>query len=113
MAYEWTETDAKIFHDVQEYGWHVMIVADEPWYAYTIGLYARFQQPELLVSGLSKEDLHAVCNQYGAAVRDGQTRPDLGEYRSVRPETVEERCGIGRWFYRNRTFPVVELVIAA
>lgn len=112
MAYEWTEADAKIFHDVQEHGWHVMIVADRPAFAYTIGLFARFQKPELIVFGLHPTDLHQVCNLYGAAMRDGLAAPEdmvEGRRTEFRAITPSDRFGRAHWFYRNRPFPALQL----
>ena len=112
----WSEADARIFDDVQRFGWHVLIVAGEPRFAYTIGLYARYKQPEVVVFGLRKEDLHAVCNTYGDRIKNGEPpapEPYLetnSVLESVEPDLLDEYFGTGRWFYRGRDFPVLQLV---
>lgn len=113
---EWSEADAKLFNDVQKHGWHVVIVADQPWFAYTVGLYARYSKPEIVVFGLRKEDLHAVCNAYGTQVKGGE-RPTPAEYlgseavlRAVDPKLIGDYFGTAKWFYRGREFPMVQLI---
>jgi hypothetical protein len=115
---EWSEADAKIFDDVQQYGWHVMIVADQPPFAYTIGLYARFKRPELVVFGLRTEDLHAVCNAYGEQVKKGE-EPTPEAYLQakavllpVSERHVDAYLGTAQWFYRGQGFPAVQLAWA-
>lgn len=61
---------------IEEHGWMVMHVFSgedgQPGFGYTIGVWKTFRQPELLIVGLGKTDIHTLCNRYGQAVRDGE-----------------------------------------
>ncbi|MBK8093809.1 MAG: DUF4262 domain-containing protein [Verrucomicrobiaceae bacterium] len=50
--------DAKLLSDVREHGWHVVGVPDDeegPGFAFTVGVYLRTLQPEILIMGLPME----------------------------------------------------------
>ena len=70
-----TGGDAQMRADIATYGWHVVKVLEDdegPAFAFTIGLWQRFQHPELIVFGLPLETMHQMLNGAGAAVRAGR-----------------------------------------
>jgi len=56
---------------IARFGWAVLLVPDTCPFGYTSGIYPSFGQPELFISGLHQEDIHALCNRYGEAVKAG------------------------------------------
>lgn len=65
---------------IERYGWSIQYVGDEPvsraW-AYTVGLTAGFDHPELVVVGLEPELAAGLLNELGGMIRTG-TRFELG-----------------------------------
>jgi hypothetical protein len=58
-----TDGDAQIEADIATYGWHVIEVLEDdegPAFAFTIGLYKRFEHPELVVFGLPLDTMHLM-----------------------------------------------------
>jgi hypothetical protein len=127
----WLVTDEQeefIRHHVKETGWAVQLVenddADEglPEFAYTIGLYQNYQQPEIIVFGVELATMHEILNVCGEKVQAGETLA-LGSpvaevlkgyevrFRAVRARTsYDEHLGYAIWFYDGREFPVVQLL---
>lgn len=72
---------------IERHGWAVQYVAEESigrsW-AYTIGLAAGFDHPELVVVGLEPEPAGGLLNVLGDMIRDG-TRFDAGHLTRVHP----------------------------
>lgn len=109
---------------VDEHGWWVGLIPSEndlPGFAYTIGLYERFEHPELIVIGLAKDTMHHILNDCGARIRDGE-RFDAGasasgliegydvRFRSVNDaSSYLEYLGFGLRYY-DRKFPVLQCI---
>lgn len=56
-------------------GWAVIKIdadAQEPAYAYSVGLYKTFHHPEVIVFGLGLEVLYRIVNTIGEQVKEGQ-----------------------------------------
>ncbi|HVK78953.1 MAG TPA: DUF4262 domain-containing protein [Kofleriaceae bacterium] len=136
---EWAERDAvgepwtrhdpamdRVREGVAEHGWWVMKVpagesADEPAFAYTIGLWSSYQHAELIVIGLPLEVAHVVLNDLGGRIRDGRPVPvgaDLAEVIQGYPVRLREvvdpqshRAHVGRALaYHRAPFPLLQLV---
>src|SRR4051812_19071087 len=57
--------DEKLISNVQEYGCHIIrVFASEsgPGFAYSIGMYLNYGQPEVIVFGISAEHAHVILN---------------------------------------------------
>jgi hypothetical protein len=116
--------DAQVHADIATYGWHVIEVAEDdegPGFAFTIGLYRRFQHPELIVFGLALDTMHLMLNAAGEAVRAGRTYAagqnyeDVLEgyactFRPVPSRHYEAFLGYARWYYEGDDFPTLQLV---
>ena len=60
--------EEKIISDVHRHGWHVVAVSaegQEPGYAFTVGLYLRTLQPEILIMGVDVDPSGRVLNAIG------------------------------------------------
>lgn len=119
-----TAHDDQLRADIATYGWHVIKVSEDdegPGFAFTIGLFRRFEHPELILFGLPLETMHAMLNGAGAAVRDGaaysagRDYDDILEgyhctFRSVPRSHYEEYLGTARRYYGGDEFPVLQLI---
>ncbi len=110
--------------DIATYGWHVIKVFEDdegPGFAFTIGLYERFDHPELIVFGLPLETMHLMLNGAGEAVRAGRTYTAGQSYdgilegydctfRRVPLSHYQAYLGYARWYYDGDDFPVLQLI---
>lgn len=118
-------TEKQILHDVECYGCHLALVeADNymPAFAYTIGLYKNYNQPEVICFGLSVDVMGRLLNIVKGLVQQGQhiqvncDCPDFLEGFNVRFINVEKSyypdyLGYANWFYNYETeYPVLQLV---
>jgi hypothetical protein len=110
---------------VQQFGWAVQLIPAggeaEPAFAYTVGLFASFGHPELIVFGLRHEVMHAMLNACGERVRRGtKLAPgvlldDILEQHPVRLRAVVERrsyeqhVGYAMWFNDGGDFPLLQV----
>lgn len=116
--------EEKVVSDVEQFGWHVVkIIEDQegPAFAYSIGLFKSFGQPEFIVFGLPLETLHRIINvigelaEKGRKLQDGSTSPDVLEgyvvqFRQVAIPHYREYFGYARWFYKGNQFPALQCV---
>ena len=112
--------EQELVDDVAEYGWHVLLVAsgedeaEEPPFAYTVGLQASFGWPELICFGLPLETMASLINNAVEELRGGAAPPVAG---TVLHEVAEgfdcrlspvavhhhhEHLGYAIWFARHR-----------
>jgi len=116
-------SDEKLLHDVENHGWHVILVPDEytaPGWAFSVGLYYTFQHPEVIVFGLPSEVKHSMINTIGDNVRAGTVYKSGVEvtdvltggisclFQAVEKRWYESLLGYGKWFYENDSFPVLQ-----
>lgn len=117
-------SEQKVLDDVARHGWHcihVLAEGDQPSFSYTIGLYHRFEYPELLIYGLPREIAHQVLAIAAEAAASGQaldtSRPTdelLNGYTcmfvDVPVSQYAEHVGFARWYYEGDAFPVRQIV---
>jgi hypothetical protein len=119
------QTPEHIRNVIDEYGWWVGLINsddDAPAFAYTIGLYEKFDHPEIIIFGLAAESMHGILNQCGNMIRGGKRFP-VGESVSgvldgydvrFRPVTAKasyaEYLGYGCHHYGAQVFPVLQLL---
>jgi hypothetical protein len=116
------EIDLRVRGDIERHGWHVVIVppeSDSPGWAHTIGLFERYQHPELLVFGSEPRQLGALVNALGERVRGGR-RFAAGEeaggllaelpfaFRAVASRWTAVFLGNAAWHYQRDDFPVLQ-----
>ena len=118
------DSERKVVSDVQEFGWHVVLVSDDevgPGFAFTVGLYHNYQHPEVVVFGLPQKVSHRVLNLIGGAVKEGQqfragTRSseilEMHEcaFLAFPIRAYRDYLGYARWFYSGDEFPALQCV---
>jgi hypothetical protein len=118
------DRDRKLLADVEGHGWHVLGVQSEddgPDFAYSVGLYQRFNHPELIVFGLDVDVMHTMINSVGELARAGHLFADFDEsddvlekynvmFRVVERRHYREHFGYALWFYHPFPFPVLQCV---
>ena len=60
--------------DIQEHGWHVVGISDDevgPGFSFTVGVYLRTLQPEILMMGTPIESSHRVLNAVAEYLMEG------------------------------------------
>jgi len=118
--------DRKLLSDVESHGWHIVIIpADEhgPGFAFTVGLYLRTLQPEILIMGVPSDASARVLNAIGDYAMEGGEivagrryprfvdRCDV-EFRPIAPRHFREHFGYAIWFYRkwDKVFPTLQCI---
>lgn len=120
------EADLTLLAAVGQRGWHVVLEAadeEEPGYAYTVGLFRRFDHPEVALFGLAQDELRAGLDRLGARIASGE-RFDTVEvaegllerravaFRRMAPRHCREYLGYGVWFHGGLRFPALQCVWA-
>jgi uncharacterized protein DUF4262 len=114
----------RIVNDVKRFGCHIIWIHDAaPQFAFSIGLFLNFEQPEIIIFGLDPETARIIIN----AIRDysatgerfvAGTRTDRllvhhdVYFLEVPVAMYPEYLGSAIWFYQSlaRPFPCVQLV---
>jgi hypothetical protein len=120
-----SDSDAKLLHDVQRVGWHVIKVfaleaAERPDWAFSIGLFHSFAHPEVVLFGLPLDRCMTLVNVIGRAVQAGK-RYQHGEkyadilqdpykcaFRQVPRARYRDYVGYALWFYEDDLFPLLQ-----
>ena len=69
------EAEESIKRIVDEYGWYVAqfeATSYLPSFAYTIGLWKNYRQPELISFGLNLDTMHSILNIGGDLAKEGK-----------------------------------------
>ena len=118
------EVEARVRADIATHGWHLALVPpedDTPGWALTIGLFERFDHPEIVVFGPDIEAVARLAHHVASLVRDGrrfEAGCDAGDvlvdqrlgFRGVAPKWVAPFLGNAAWHYRSEGFPVLQCV---
>jgi hypothetical protein len=116
--------ERQILEDVEQLGIHIAMAedAERPFvYAYTVGLWHRCGQPEVLVAGLpgkvAKELLDLVADEVFEERNfdAGSEADDLlagfsARFVDVPVAEIERLMPVATWAYASEPFPVVQLV---
>ena len=115
----------EIVRNVRKIGWHVVSVLATPFsqpFAYSIGLYKTFGQPEMVVVGLPVQDLGpAIINDIGRLMKKGVTFEDGTEndqiikhcpctFREVDMVRYCQYFTLGNTCYQDSEFPMLQCV---
>ena len=122
-----TEFDSRVLHHIQQRGWTVLNIPEDqegPGYAFTVGLWANCQHPELILIGqppeLMKSSLSAACQ----AIHEGKHRFSAGQttqsvlsghlcqFVPVPAPSYRDYLGYALWLYGNEEFPALQCVWA-
>lgn len=113
----------EILEDVRDHGLHVVYVPatdDAPEYAFTIGLWHAFEQPEVVVFGMPEEVAVELLETVADEVEDGRRFGGGERHEGLLVEypvrflelggaTIDERCALMRWAYEGAEVPAVQL----
>ncbi|WP_396127172.1 DUF4262 domain-containing protein [Edaphobacter bradus] len=118
-----TEHERDVLQRLEATGWFVNKIAEDsegPGFAYSFGLYERYQHPEIIIFGLPPDIMHRLINDIGKRVSggmrygDGDQSHDLLEdyscvFRRVNPLRYRETLTWTMWFYESSDFPALQL----
>jgi len=118
--------DVKMLADIREHGWHVVGILDDdegPGFSFSVGVYLRTLQPEILMMGVAIEPSHRVLNaiaEYllaGGTISSGQKYNEFVDGRQVmfgpiHQSQFHEYLGCASWFYKplNAPFPAFQCI---
>jgi len=105
--------DVKLLSDIREHGWHVVGIPDDeegPGFSFTVGVYLRTLQPEILMMGIPIEPSHRVLNaiaEYllaGGTIAPGRKYGEFADgrqviFRPIHKSQFHEYLGCANWFY--------------
>jgi len=117
-------TYQELAENIQQHRWLVFNIMGDgtlPPFSYTVGLFATFGHPEVVISGLDHELAHAILNDIGEDVARGVQRQaetlydDLLEgisclFKTVTAEYYDPYFGRALVFYQGAHFPVLQCV---
>ena len=111
-----------ILKNIQKHGWHANGIPGEgstPAWTYSVGLFEKYGQPELIVFGLEIETMHEMIARYadllqarkefGDGVRiDGIIPGQLCVLREVHAPWREPLLRSASWYYHYQEYPVLQ-----
>jgi hypothetical protein len=130
-----SDAEREVIDDVEEYGFHWISVGQSeqdnldspewrevPGWSYTIGLYAMYAHPELVVFTLDDEIVGGVFWDLARQIAAGRTFETGGVYEDALPSFDGQSCsfelvspgwapelfGWAQWFYKGERFPVLQ-----
>lgn len=116
--------DHKTNSDIEKYGLTVIMVKATdylPSLAYSIGLWKKFEHPELISFGLTTETLLSIINIAADIVKSGQTiqtektytdffETGNAQFIEVDKRNIKDYFGYAIDFYKTNDFPALQLV---
>lgn len=117
------EYEQRLLDDVEEHGWHLIAVGDDPRgpsFVYSVGFFDTLGHPELILFGFdSIETMGGIINGIGALIKEGNqfkngSRTDLllenypCRFRDVPKEVYPDYLGYAMWYYRPEGFPAIQ-----
>jgi hypothetical protein len=115
----------KIISDIKEYDCHLALIESDnylPGFVYSIGLFEKFQHPEVIVFGLKTDVMGDIINHLRDEIRTGKTFKSGTNYSGflegfeiqfldVNQESYSDYFGYAGWYYKNEfDFPALQLV---
>jgi hypothetical protein len=116
------EADKKLLATIEQHDCAVLCIEaddDGPSVAFSVGLFQRFQQPEILISGLPTPSGQKIINACRDRLREGHTfRPGFSygpfvegrriAMRVLHADHYEGYLGTARWLYDGDEFPCLQ-----
>jgi hypothetical protein len=110
--------------NIEQYGLQVIMVSSSdylPSFAYSIGLFETYQQPEIICFGLSSELAHAIINDVAELMKNGETIKAYSNYDNifnnsraaflpVDDRNIDDYFGAALNYYNTTKFPALQLV---
>lgn len=119
------EAKERIVNDIKEYDCHLALLESDgylPAFVFTIGLFEKFQHPEIIIFGLKTNVMGHLLNGLRDEIRKGksynpnQTYSGLLEgyeiqFIEVKKENYPDYLGYAGWYYKNSfDFPVLQMI---
>lgn len=121
------DKEDRIIADVERYGWHVAVLEEghnarkTPAFAYSIGLTATFEHPELVIVGMEPWTAAKIINVCGELIVEGARFADGARtdellvgyqciFRAVPKQRYSEWFGYALWYYDGPRFDVLQIV---
>ncbi len=119
--------EQNVIDDVAEHGFSIMNILNSvdddggrPEFSYTIGLFANFKHPEIILFGLRKIRA-GVMSSLGKDVKSGKVFEAGKQYadivadyectfRRVAPDRYPEYLGFAMWYYDYKEFPAIQCI---
>ena len=122
-----SDYDKKLLYDVSRIGWHhvhVQSEGGEPGYAFSLGFYANYNHPEIIVFGLPPSTAQQLLNINAIAVAGAKSKyetykpyDNIAQGMRIAFVPVAKRhyptyLGYAGWFYKSigADFPVLQMV---
>ncbi|MEN2399462.1 DUF4262 domain-containing protein [Flavobacterium sp. MC2016-06] len=110
--------------NISKYGLQVIIVSATdylPSFAYSIGLWQKYNHPEIICFGLSNSLLHTLINDVAEIIKKNESiteeknYPEIfesgrAEFLKVHPDNILDYFGSAINFYEREDFPAFQLV---
>ncbi|MDP5198920.1 DUF4262 domain-containing protein [Flavobacterium sp. DG2-3] len=111
--------------NIEKYGLQVIIIEATdylPSFAYSIGLWQKYNHPEIICFGLSASLLHTIINDVAEIIKTGESfitekqyfdrifNNSKAEFLKVHPENIDDYFGTAINFYSKNNFPALQLV---
>ncbi|GEC71715.1 protein of unknown function [Flavobacterium flevense] len=128
MAEDFIDSDIEdrrtIEEDIEKFGCHLILIEPDnylPGFVYTIGLFKKFNHPEIICFGLSNKVSAAILNHACDLIKQGKTLNPNELYKGflqnfpiqfieVKKEFYADYVGYSGWYYNNFDFPILQLV---
>jgi len=110
--------------NIEKYGLQVIMVSGSdysPSFAYSIGLFETYKQPEIICFGLPNKIGHQIINDVAELIKNGETiktytnydnifRKSRAEFLPVDDRNIHDYFGAALNYYDKHKFPAVQLV---
>jgi len=115
----------RILNDIKEYDCHLALLESDgysPAFVYTIGLYEKFQHPEIIIFGLKTDVMGHLLNELKNEIKKGGIYKPNQKYSGlldgyeiqfleVNEESYADYLGYAGWYYKNTfDFPVLQMI---
>lgn len=118
------ELNVQIKANIVKYGLQVIMVSkhnDSPSFAYSIGLFETYKQPEIICFGLPDKVGHEVINEVAELMKAGEIikpyiiydnifKDNKAEFISVDNRNISDYFGAALNYYESTIFPAFQLV---
>jgi hypothetical protein len=122
-----SDYDRQLLDHVKKIGWyhvHVQAEGQDPAFAFSLGFYANYDHPEIIVIGLKPATAQQLLNIAAISIAGAKSRyetykpyDDIAEgmriaFVPVADKYFGEYFGYGRWFYQSKggKFPALQMV---
>ena len=118
--------DRKLLREIDNSGWTLMYISGDPEspdFAFTIGLFANYNHPEIVVVGLDSEGAGWLLNRIAEQVRAGRRFDNTREFdgvlqnqygcrfRTLPKKLQKDHLGTAIWFYQGSEFPAMQVFV--